>query len=435
MKKIKKYLAILFSIVLCFSLLSMSSYLVAKASGTQKSTEVKSCHVRVFDYDEEGFPLSMIASIVSVNGKAVDNLKEGDFEPGTILEIERENGFFWFQQSDDSPGFAIGRFGDVEAKRTTYIVPNQENVGISLFWGGAVWDLPNGGMIRSVNSKIVAINNQELQEPVIETSSREQNGVLVTVVADEMKSTDKYDYEFVGWESDSGKIEFTNPQEKTTQFTSNFELGTVVFAIYKEIPKQLPQKGKISINLPSATKNVTVKGLEDATLTDAEKELLSAGKNINLSILIDKKENSSIDKKDLQLINSKLTGKMQLGEILDIRIEKQVEGEKATTVNKLSKPIQITIDVPEQLRKDNASRVFSIIHLHNGSVEVLKDLDNDNNTITFETSSFSLYGIAYEDTSNVASPQTGDNNITTYYIVLMMITIAVLCKTMKRKNI
>ena len=304
-----------------------------------------------------------------------------------------------------------------------------------MFWGGAVWDLPNGGMIRSVNSKIVAINNQELQEPVIETSSREQNGVLVTVVADEMKSTDKYDYEFVGWESDSGKIEFTNPQEKTTQFTSNFELGTVVFAIYKEIPKQLPQKGKISINLPSATKNVTVKGLEDATLTDAEKELLSAGKNINLSILIDKKENSSIDKKDLQLINSKLTGKMQLGEILDIRIEKQVEGEKATTVNKLSKPIQITIDVPEQLRKDNASRVFSIIHLHNGSVEVLKDLDNDNNTITFETSSFSLYGIAYEDTSNVASPQTGDNNITTYYIVLMMITIAVLCKTMKRKNI
>ena len=63
-----------------------------------------------------------------------------------------------------------------------------------------------------------------------------------------------------------------------------------------------------------------------------------------------------------------------------------------------------------------------MLRLHDGVVTVLKDLDNDPNTVTFETDSFSDYALAYQEAAATTptptptakpsasnTPKTGDS--------------------------
>ena len=103
---------------------------------------------------------------------------------------------------------------------------------------------------------------------------------------------------------------------------------------------------------------------------------------------------------------------MQISSYLDISLDKVVyQGTDTSNVvydgadkniwneelSELSAPAQITLAL--EARPD--SEDIKVLHYHNGSIEVLDaEYDPDNNTITFETSSFSDYAIA-----TVGSPE------------------------------
>lgn len=392
------------------------------------------------DYDSWAKPV-----IKSVDGKKVDNLTQGVFKAGTVLGLERERGMFWYQ---GAPGeYALGRFSDAKALKTTYIVPNQSEVNIYV-WGGGNGGTPNLCVIRAVDAKITALGDKQLSKPITETKSGEP--VLVTVTADEKESTDEYDYIFKGWESESGNVEFTNPTEKTTQFMSEVEIGSVVFAIYEAVPKNPELSGEVSVDIESPVKGLKVDGLNDAVLTESDKAALAAGKNVDISMKVEEKELSSISQSDLKLMQNVLTEGMKLGTVLDITIEKQIEGETVQQVTELNKPIKITVDVPKTLLSDkkDIKRTFSVIRLHEGVAKVLSDIDKKDETITFETNQFSLYGIAYKDeavkqqsTSDNGNPtengvpKTGDSAQAMTFTLLCMMAGAVTVVCMKRKNI
>lgn len=58
--------------------------------------------------------------------------------------------------------------------------------------------------------------------------------------------------------------------------------------------------------------------------------------------------------------------------------------------------------MPDSLKNTDSSktRTFAVIRVHNGSAELLNDLDNSADTLTIETDRFSIYAIVYKDTAN-----------------------------------
>lgn len=71
-------------------------------------------------------------------------------------------------------------------------------------------------------------------------------------------------------------------------------------------------------------------------------------------------------------------------------------------VTKTEIPVKLVAEIPEKSHKDGNEytvltdyREYVMIRVHNGEVTVLKDLDDDLRTLTFETDQFSAYGLAY----------------------------------------
>ena len=89
-----------------------------------------------------------------------------------------------------------------------------------------------------------------------------------------------------------------------------------------------------------------------------------------------------------------------------------VEGLGSLTVPALDSEIQLSVNIPGDLKKDGRS--FMMLHYHNGQGTVLES-SVANDTITFKTSAFSPYAIAYKDAvsttqSNSAAQNTSVKN-------------------------
>ena len=98
------------------------------------------------------------------------------------------------------------------------------------------------------------------------------------------------------------------------------------------------------------------------------------------------------------------------------------------TLNKLSKPIPITLVIPEDLQV--AGRTFYVIRVHDGEVDKLPLTKNADGSYTFTTDRFSTYALAYED----GAPNTGDNSAVMTYAVLAVAAMAVVV-VLKRRNL
>ncbi len=148
--------------------------------------------------------------------------------------------------------------------------------------------------------------------------------------------------------------------------------------------------------------------LEDAALTDAEKEALNNGADIDIILSIDD-ATSTVTADDKALTDKAIADKFILGQYINIDIKKIIDG-KEFDVTQLGKEISLTIAVPDSLKADG--RTFAIVRLHDGKADILSDLDSDANTITFKTDKFSVYAIVYADkAATPPAPSTPDSNV------------------------
>ncbi len=158
-------------------------------------------------------------------------------------------------------------------------------------------------------------------------------------------------------------------------------------------------------------------------LTEQEKEDIRNGSILSLRLkMADITNTISQEEKDLIAAELKksLPGYI-IGKYLDLTLQKDLNGE-VTILSELNGMMRIEIQVPEDCKNTDASvkREFAVIRVHNGETTVLKDLDDNDDTITIETDCFSTYAIAYKDsaaaangTSNGASNGIGANKVKT----------------------
>ena len=126
--------------------------------------------------------------------------------------------------------------------------------------------------------------------------------------------------------------------------------------------------------------------------------------------------------------------KFVIGEYLNLKYELKKNGESCTNIEKLNNEIEITIDVPKEIR---GKAIYYIMRNHDGVCDILEDLDDNPDTITFRTDRFSTYAIAYEEDVVNGSVDTGDNAASIVWVYIMMIILSagtVVLLNRKNKN-
>lgn len=198
--------------------------------------------------------------------------------------------------------------------------------------------------------------------------------------------------------------------------------------------------------------------IDDVTLDNSKDELLDAenifnetekqqikdGADAKVWLEISKSEADDItadDKAEIEREVAKIMGDKLNLTYFNADLFKQVGNGPATPVSKPGIAIKVTIVIPEDLLNSDTSveRVYKIVRLHDGKVDVLSgDFNAETGEFTFETDRFSPYAIAYVDSpiengGTVESPDAGDCNRTVALIMFMAISGALAFVCVRRK--
>ncbi len=199
---------------------------------------------------------------------------------------------------------------------------------------------------------------------------------------------------------------------------------------------------------------------------------INTGKSVKAEIVVKEmsiEEIEQITDTDKKAIEDKVA--TELGEdanlqYLDLSIMLKADNEELGTLNKLEEEITITVAIPEELKADG--RTYKVIRNHNGVVEVLDTVVNEDGTISFKTDKFSTYALAYADneetntnpnpgtpstdnnkdtntntntntnqsnktpSTDTKAPQTGDNSSVMVYVAICLVALAAVLVTKKR---
>ena len=126
------------------------------------------------------------------------------------------------------------------------------------------------------------------------------------------------------------------------------------------------------------------------TLTAEEKYQVLTGTPISFNIDITE-NTATVDAGTKELMQKKIGYKAV--SYFDFLIMK-TSGGTTSVINNTSAELEVVVPIPEEFRKEG--RKFYVIRNHNGVVDILEDIGNDPNTVTFKTDRFSEYAIAYE---------------------------------------
>ena len=174
-------------------------------------------------------------------------------------------------------------------------------------------------------------------------------------------------------------------------------------------------KADVSINVEVVKKedtpDTTIEGsnneIINSVFTEEEIKAFKNGVKVEVTIDINNIENKVTDS-DKKLIDNKLKADEKIGTILDIVLNKNVDGNK-NSVHELNSAIKLKVAIPDNIINKDASikREYSVIRIHNGESENISvDYNENDNTIIFETDRFSTYAIVYKDIIK----NTEDNN-------------------------
>jgi hypothetical protein len=211
---------------------------------------------------------------------------------------------------------------------------------------------------------------------------------------------------------------------ETTDSSGNFTVTNVPYGVYSLV---VEKDGKtitktIIINKPTITQNIvmlsgnknTVVDVKENTpaiavenlnnmFTDAD-NIEASTKKVEIKLIVEKKEESSVLSADKTEIQSKVTTGKKVGIFLDAKLLKTVDTGSAIAIQPpTGEKVLITIDLPIKLQN---KAPYEIIRVHNNVAERFPATYNSTlQTLTFEADKFSTYAIAYTEStgSNTSS--------------------------------
>lgn len=114
------------------------------------------------------------------------------------------------------------------------------------------------------------------------------------------------------------------------------------------------------------------------------------------------------ESEDRKLINQTVT---EFGGTVVCALDLQLfkfDGATNIRFEELDETIQIIIGIPSEANYKNLWEIqsdqnqeFCMVRVHDGQVEILKDIDTDRKTLTFESDKFSIYAMVYATAGNV----------------------------------
>ena len=147
----------------------------------------------------------------------------------------------------------------------------------------------------------------------------------------------------------------------------------------------------------------------DETTATKIKEAVEQGKDIETEIVaelvseekVDVTEAKAIEEtvKSLESTTDTTKTVTNVAQFINIEILIKADGETLGNLTSLKEPIKLKIAIPENLKAE--SRKFFVVRIHDGKVEKLDSVMNEDGTLTFSTDKFSTYALAYEDTVEV----------------------------------
>lgn len=210
-----------------------------------------------------------------------------------------------------------------------------------------------------------------------------------------------------------------NKGDYSSYFTSDnpaYEIVNANDVVQLTVKSQSPSESgtvtpevKPGANAPETNISTPAEDLREMLLTDDEKQQVQNGTDVKI-ILDIKDAGSTVSDSDKAAIQQALNG-FTVGQYLNIDLYKLIGGDR-TDMHETAGKIRIVIKVPDSLKNTDSSktRTYAVIRVHNGSAELLTDLDNNADTITMETDRFSTYAIVYKDTANGGSGDGGDDD-------------------------
>lgn len=141
----------------------------------------------------------------------------------------------------------------------------------------------------------------------------------------------------------------------------------------------------------------------DACLDEEERSAVEAGEGVEIRLTVSKVP-ENISKEDQTLVQQAAEERAKeeegftLASFVDIQLEKRVGAAQWKKIANAKQELEITIDIPDELKVDGAS--YSIMRCHDGECVLLADLDENPDTITIRTKLFSTYAICYVAAEN-----------------------------------
>ena len=126
------------------------------------------------------------------------------------------------------------------------------------------------------------------------------------------------------------------------------------------------------------------------TLSDEEKIAVLSGNPILFNVSITE-NTATVDSTTKQLMQKKIGYKPLC--YFDFFIMKSTKG-NSQVLSRTGSELLVCLPIPESYKKKG--REYCILRNHNGTVDILSDLDDNPDTITFRTDKFSEYAVAYE---------------------------------------
>ena len=160
------------------------------------------------------------------------------------------------------------------------------------------------------------------------------------------------------------------------------------------IDEDIPEEEKVTAAFPD-TRNII-----DACLSTEEEKQVSDGAKIEIRMTVKKlienipvKEQTLIEESVQKLSQEENYQGLTIGNYVDIFLEKRINGSAWERLVKLNGEAEVTIEIPEELRGLGES--YYVIGSDGATVDLMEDLDDDPDCITFMTKIYNTYAIAY----------------------------------------
>ncbi|MBD5114805.1 MAG: hypothetical protein HDT46_06315 [Ruminococcaceae bacterium] len=188
------------------------------------------------------------------------------------------------------------------------------------------------------------------------------------------------------------------PPDDTTTTTRPVPPDVLTFETPEQTdsPNIIPTVNKYiraSENVPSFKISMDGEELLNAVVDPFEKAWLSDDVDVILSV----NNGDNLSDSDKELIKAAAYDtdsnvKYSVGQYLDISLLANINGEERN-ISEAYKEIPLTFEIPQNIK--DSSYAYGLIRVHNGTAELLKDLDSDPDTITVKTDCFSACAIVY----------------------------------------